>query len=179
MSALMARTQRVAHTLARRWGPGLLWLALAGDGLAALGQAPFVQTPGVAGVSGAALTPKPRLLAPSSVLKARYTVHEAQLETGTVVREYASASGQVFAVTWRGPVLPDLSQWLGGYFGAFQQETDQERLAGRRGAPVNLAQVGLVVRSNGRMRNFFGHAYVPALVPPTVNINEVLQDALQ
>ena len=111
--------------------------------------------------------------------QAAYTVHELQLETGTVVREFASASGQVFALAWRGPVLPDLNQWLGSYFGAFKQEADQQRLAGRRGAPINLAQAGLVVRSNGRMRNFFGHAYVPALVPPTVNINEVFQDAPQ
>jgi hypothetical protein len=29
------------------------------------------------------------------------------------------------------------------------------------------------------MRNFFGHAYVPALVPPAVKINEVLQDVPQ
>ena len=142
---------------------------VATDGLAALGQAPFSPAPAVASA------PKPRLLAPSSVLTSAYTVHEAQLETGTLVREYANASGQVFAVTWRGPVLPDLNQWLGDHFGAFKQGADQLRLAGRRGAPINLVQEGLVVQSNGRMRNFFGHAYVPALVPPSIEINDVLQ----
>ena len=147
----------------------LMSLMVATDGLAALGQAPFSSAPAVASA------PKPRLLAPNSAPAAAYSVHEAQLETGTVVREYASASGQVFAVTWRGPVLPDLNQWLGGYFSAFKQGADQLRLAGRRGAPINLVQEGLVVQSNGRMRNFFGHAYVPALVPPSLEINDVLQ----
>ncbi|MBC7620502.1 MAG: DUF2844 domain-containing protein [Candidatus Saccharibacteria bacterium] len=145
----------------------LMTLMVATDGLAALGQAPFS--------TAVASAPKPRLLAPNNTPVAAYTVHEAQLETGTVVREYASASGQVFAVTWRGPVLPDLNQWLGGYFGAFKQGADQLRLSGRRGAPINLVQEGLVVQSNGRMRNFFGHAYVPALVPPSLEINDVLQ----
>lgn len=149
----------------------LMSLMVATDGLAALGQAPFSPAPAPAVASA----PKPRLLAPSSGPVAAYTVYEAQLETGTVVREYATASGQVFAVTWSGPVLPDLNQWLGGYFGAFKQGADQLRLAGRRGAPINLVQEGLVVQSNGRMRNFFGHAYVPALVPPSLEINDVLQ----
>ena len=147
----------------------LMSCMIATDGLAALGQAPFSPAPTVVS------SPKPRLLAPNNAPMVAYTVHEAQLETGTVVREYASASGQVFAVTWRGPVLPDLNQWLGGYFGVFKQGTDQSRLAGRRGASVNLVQEGLVVQSNGRMRNFFGHAYVPALVPLSFEINDVLQ----
>jgi hypothetical protein len=163
-------------TLACLFGSALLALAMARDGLAALGQAPFAEAP----VVSASAAPKPRLLASGAALTpAAYKVHEVQLETGTVVREFAGASGQVFALTWRGPVLPDLSQWLGGYFGAFRRETDQQRVAGRRGAPINLVQSDLVVRSNGRMRNFFGHAYVPALVPPAVNINEVLQDVPQ
>jgi len=147
----------------------LMSLMVATDGLAALGQAPFSPAP------ASAAAPRPRLLAPNNAPAVAYTVHEAQLETGTVVREYAGASGQVFAVTWRGPVLPDLNQWLGGYFGAFKQGADQLRLAGRRGAPINLVQEGLVVQSNGRMRNFFGHAYVPALVPPSIEINDVLK----
>lgn len=169
--------------ISRCW-PGVLALTMAGDALAALGQAPFSGVPATATSTPATATggaaPKPRLLASGSVTpSAAYTVHEMQLETGTVVREFVGTSGQVFALTWRGPVLPDLSQWLGGYFGAFRLETDQQRLAGRRGAPINLVQSDLVVRSNGRMRNFFGHAYVPALVPSAVNINEVLQDVPQ
>ena len=38
-----------------------------------------------------------------------------------------------------------------------------------------LNRDGVVVRSNGRMRNFFGHAYLPSRVPNNVNIADVLQ----
>src|SRR5215475_9542856 len=37
-----------------------------------------------------------------------YDIHEIQTPSGTVIREYVSAQGKVFAVTWRGPGLPDL-----------------------------------------------------------------------
>jgi hypothetical protein len=104
-----------------------------------------------------------------------YTLHEVQLENGTSVREYATPAGLVFAVAWRGPVLPDLSVLLGNHFKTFKAATDQARLAGRRGAPVSIEGDGLVVRSNGRMRNFFGHAYAPDLIPAGVNIQDVLQ----
>ena len=42
-----------------------------------------------------------------------YTVHELRSATGVVVREYASASGKIFAVSWQGPTLPDLQQLSG------------------------------------------------------------------
>ena len=44
---------------------------------------------------------------------AGYSVQEIQLPSGTVVREYVSSGGKVFAVSWRGPVIPDLRQTLG------------------------------------------------------------------
>lgn len=104
-----------------------------------------------------------------------YVLHETVLENGTRVREYATPSGVVFAVAWRGPVLPDLSALLGDYFTTFKAETDSARLTGKRGSPVYLERADLVVRSNGRMRNFFGHAYAPALTPSGVNIKDVLE----
>jgi len=151
---------------------GLVLAASAGEATATLGQAPSTlpasstSTPAV-GARMLAATPTAR----SSL----YTLHEVQLENGTTVREYATPAGQVFAVAWRGPVLPDLSALLGGYFNTFKAETDQARMTGRRGSPVNIERNGLVVRSNGRMRNFFGHAYAPDLVPTGVNIKDVLQ----
>jgi hypothetical protein len=36
-------------------------------------------------------------------------------------------------------------------------------------------QAGLVVESSGRMRNFFGHAYAPDLIPAGVTVQDVLQ----
>ena len=136
---------------------------------AALGQIssrPVASSPS-AGSRMLALPPAARL--------GLYTVEETQLENGTNVREYATPTGLVFAVAWQGPVLPDLYVLLGNYFNTFKLQTDQARLLGRRGAPVDMSHDGLVVRSSGRMRNFFGHAYATDLVPAGVSIKDILQ----
>ncbi|MDO9198614.1 DUF2844 domain-containing protein [Rhodoferax sp.] len=151
---------------------GLVLAGSGGDGVAALGNAPSIFPAG----SSASPMPGPKALAARSAVQSNlYTLHEVQLEDGTTVREYATPAGLVFAISWRGPVLPDLRALLGDYFSTFKLETDQARMTGRRGSPVNMEGAGLVVRSNGRMRNFFGHAYAPALIPVGVNIKDVLQ----
>jgi len=134
---------------------GLLGLVCTGQAWAALGQSP---SPGSVG------TPL-----------GRYTRHEAALDTGTVVREYATPDGQVFALAWRGPVLPDLTVWMGRYFEPFKQETEQARSAGHRGGTVRVARDGLVVNSAGRMPHFSGYAYVTNLIPPGLQIKDVLE----
>lgn len=103
-----------------------------------------------------------------------YAVHETVADNGTRVQEFVSPAGLVFAVAWQGPVLPDLSLLLGRFHASYRLETEQKRLAGLRGGPVAMARDGLVLRSNGRMRQFFGHAYAPALVPAGLNIQDVL-----
>jgi hypothetical protein len=45
-----------------------------------------------------------------------YRVHEIQLPSGTVIREYSGLDGKVFALTWSGPFMPNLRQLFGGYF---------------------------------------------------------------
>ena len=142
-----------------------------GTANAALGQAPSA----------------PRLTAPSSLPVAKvlaatpktnselYTRHKLQLESGTVVEEFATIDGVVFAVSWRGPVLPDLSTLLGAHFDRFKQETDQARRLGKRGSPATLVSDKLIVSSAGRMRGFYGHAYVPTLIPAGLSIHDVLQ----
>jgi hypothetical protein len=155
----------------------VLWLGLvlassAGDVLATLGKAPSALAPS----SSASSAPGARILAATPTARpGLYAVHELQLDNGTIVREYATPAGLVFAVSWRGPVLPDLSALLGGYFNTFKLETEQSRLRGRRGSPLSIERDGLVVRSSGRMRDFVGHAYAPDLVPAGVDIKDVLQ----
>jgi hypothetical protein len=157
---------------------GILLGMSPGQAMAVLGKTPPASVVPFASPSSglpSAASGAKRLSATSASQSGLYTTHETQLESGTVVREYATATGPVFAVSWSGPVLPDLDALLGGYFSAFQLETDRARSQGRRGSPVNMMHDGLVVRSNGRMRNFFGHAYVPALIPAGVSINDVFQ----
>ncbi|MEI8029193.1 MAG: DUF2844 domain-containing protein [Comamonadaceae bacterium] len=141
------------------------------DSMATLGREPSMSR--AAETSTAPVARK--LAAASNTSSSLYTFHETQLESGTTVREFATPAGVVFAVTWRGPVLPDLGALLGDYFNTFKAETDQARAMGKRGSPVNIERSDLVVNSSGRMRNFFGYAYAPALIPTGVNVKDVLQ----
>ncbi len=50
---------------------------------------------------------------------AGYTVHEMRTPANTVVREFVSSAGRVFAVSWRGPILPDLVIESAGRMRAF------------------------------------------------------------
>ena len=156
----------------------LLCAVLAGSGapaMATLGQAP--STPLVsAAPSASSPAPGAKLLSATPAGRSGlYTIHKSELDSGTTVREYATPEGVVFAVSWRGPVLPDLNALLGEYFKAFREQSQQARAAGRRGSPVTMESDALVVRSNGRMRNFFGSAYAPGLIPVDVNIKDVLE----
>lgn len=140
--------------------------------MATLGQAPTVSMTG--GV--ASPVPSAKAAASGSVAgSSLYSSHVMQLENGTVVREFSNLQGVVFAVSWQGPVLPDLSELLGSYFKTFNTATEQARASGRRGGSMVLARDDLVVSSNGRMRDFFGYAYAPTLIPTGVSIKDVFQ----
>ena len=99
----------------------------------------------------------------------KYTVHEIQAPSGTVVREFASPAGTVFGVAWSGPTMPDLRQVLGPYFDQFVGAAAQRNWRG----PVLIERPGLVVQSGGHMRAFVGKAYVPQAVPQGVAIDEI------
>jgi Protein of unknown function (DUF2844) len=96
--------------------------------------------------------------------RAAYTLHEMRSQSGTLVREYASPTGTVFAVSWQGPFLPDLKQILGPYFDEYAQAAKARR---RRG-PLVVRAPGLVVETSGHARSFTGRAYVPDLLPAGV-----------
>ena len=102
-----------------------------------------------------------------------YTVQEIKAATGTVVREYVSTSGKVFAVAWQGPWPPDMRQILAGYFEQYQKAAQPQAnsRAGRR--PLLIEQPGFVVQSGGHMRSFAGRAYIPEMLPQGVSAEEI------
>jgi hypothetical protein len=97
-----------------------------------------------------------------------FTVHELHQTSGTVVKEFISPAGKVFAVSWSGSSMPDLRQLLGTYFDQFSQAA-QSRARRRGRTPLNIQQNGLVVQSGGHMRAFFGKAYLSDELPQTVS----------
>lgn len=104
-----------------------------------------------------------------------FTMTAMTTDSGVVIKEFIRSDGLVFAVSWRGPVLPDLSTLLGAYFPVFMQANEEARATGRRGSPVSVASDGLVVQASGRRPDFFGYAYVTHLTPSGINIKDVVQ----
>ena len=102
----------------------------------------------------------------SSQSLASYRIHEIQLPSGTVMREFVAANGNVFAVTWQGPTRPDLRQALGQYFDAYVS-APRSKMADRR--HVRIQQGDLVVQAGGHMRALSGRAYLQSAVPSGVN----------
>jgi len=100
----------------------------------------------------------------------KFKVHEYQLASGTLVREYLSPAGSVFAVAWSGPLMPNLEDLLGTYFGQYTRAVELER-AGP--GPVTVQRQGLVVHSAGHMRACSGKAYLPELLPINVTAQEI------
>ena len=106
----------------------------------------------------------------------KYSVHEITTPYGTVVREYVSPEGKVFGVAWRGPFLPNFQQLLGDYYATFAQAAQQARAAQARrsrNAPLTVEQPELVMHSAGHARAYAGHAYVPGMIPPGVDAQEI------
>lgn len=108
--------------------------------------------------------------------EAGYSVQEITAASGTVVREYVSPSGVVFAVSWYGPSMPNLQQTFGSYFTQFQAAVQTRRaqephLRGHNHLEIHTPS--LVVHALGHMRQYFGVAYVPSLMPPNLSVSDL------
>jgi hypothetical protein len=102
----------------------------------------------------------------------QYTRHDIALGPDGAIHEYLSRTGKIFAVTWKGPLPPDLSQLFGSYFDSYRETLiAQSHPGGHR--QVYVVQPDLVVQSVGRLRAFVGKAYVPSLVPAGVDVTEL------
>jgi Protein of unknown function (DUF2844) len=102
-----------------------------------------------------------------------YAVHEMKSDLGTVVREYVTSDGRVFAVSWHGTSMPNMKQILGSYFQQYTAGAEAARAArpGRR--PLNIQQPGLVVQNSGHIHAYTGRAYDPGLLPTGVTANAI------
>ncbi|MGO9513603.1 MAG: DUF2844 domain-containing protein [Steroidobacteraceae bacterium] len=99
-----------------------------------------------------------------------YRVHEIELPSGTLVREYSGLDGVVFAVTWRGPFVPNLRQTLGRYFEAYVTAANAKHADHHH---LQIQQSDLVVQASGHMRAFTGRAYLPPAIPAGVSLGDL------
>ena len=100
-----------------------------------------------------------------------YTVEEITMPSGTLVKEFVSPSGIIFAVSWRGPTMPNLAQALGSQY--FSQLTAAEKSQRFGRNHVEVRNTDFVVHAGGHMRSFYGMAYVPSLLPPNVSLSNL------
>ena len=131
--------------------------------------------PALAALGGDATSVQSDLVRMKGALRIRssagFTVHEITTSYGTVVREYLTPADKVFAISWRGPVIPDLRQMLSSYYGQYEQAASAPHLGGHR--HLAIERPGLVVQSGGRMRAFYGRAWAPDLLPQNFSVSAI------
>ena len=99
-----------------------------------------------------------------------YTVHEMQTARGTLIRQFVSSGGTVFAVSWQGSA-PDLEQLLGAYFDQYVEAAQAQ--AGRRARGVHIDTGDFVFESGGHMRFVSGRAFLHSKLPSGVTSDQV------
>lgn len=137
-------------------------------------------TPAAAGLGDTVASVQSDRLSMKGQLRSRsepgYSVEEITAAAGTLVREYVSPAGVVFAVSWNGPALPNLQQTLGSYFTQYQTAEKMQRAQAGHGHGHNHMEIRtptLIVHAGGHMRQYFGMAYVPTLMPPNISISDL------
>nr|WKF58574.1 hypothetical protein HUO10_003074 [Paraburkholderia busanensis] len=101
---------------------------------------------------------------------ASYTLRETSGADGVTIHEYVLPGNVVFAVTWQGPVRPDMSALLGSYFPNFV-DAGAKRAHGI--GPMVEHNGDFHIESAGRNGHFFGKAYLPRLVPADVRMDRL------
>lgn len=152
---------------------GLALLLLgAAPARAALGQGADSVAADAAALDAGAVshTTRPALNAPA--LKA-YGVEQMTTACGIAVNEFVDREGRVFAVTWRGRRPPDLSVLLGSYFAQYQDAANAGGLTAHGLHHASVRGSDVVVETAGHMRDMWGRAFVPAMVPPGVEPSEI------
>ncbi len=135
---------------------------------------PLASYAALGGAPGAGSAPKSLLqsAAPNSpsASTTAYTVRESHDTDGVRIREYALPTNVVFAVTWQGPIRPDMVALLGSYFpNAVSAGAGRARGTG----PLIERNSDFQIESAGRAGNFFGKAVLPRLVPTNVRAEDL------
>jgi hypothetical protein len=142
---------------------GALLIAAAGPGIAraALGEPEASVPTDVAQLQGSIK---------ASTDRGTFRIHEIQMPSGTVLREFVSLDGIVFAVAWNGPYMPNLRQALGRYFDSYVAAAKLNHMDRKH---LQINQPDLVVQAAGHMRAFSGRAYLPAALPSGFNLGDL------
>jgi hypothetical protein len=170
------RRHSSAPPLAR---PFVRWLTLGVAAALLLGFSPPASA-SLGGSSNSVETDRARMNASGQIMQHdSYVVHEIKAPQGTVINEYVSTDGRVFAVSWHGQFPPSMQQILGThfdqYFAALKEQAQvsqtQPRVYGHR--PLNLQLPNLVVQTSGRTGAYSGRAYIPDMLPTAAIVDQI------
>ncbi|MEZ0602611.1 DUF2844 domain-containing protein [Paraburkholderia sp. IW21] len=139
--------------------------------LAAAALLPIASYAALGGAPNAGSAPRSLLQsATPASSSAAYTVRESHDADGVRIREYVLPTNVVFAVTWQGPIRPDMVALLGNYFpNAVSAGAGRARGTG----PLIERSGDFQIESAGRPGNFFGKAVLPRLVPANVRADDL------
>ena len=108
----------------------------------------------------------------ATVTRGPYTLTERVTDSAVMVREYADASGVVFAVAWEGPARPDLQTLLGRYFEAFAAAV-ANRAGGTGRRDLNVSTDEMLVQMGAHLRSHRGRVVLRTRVPEGASIAEI------
>lgn len=101
-----------------------------------------------------------------------FTVYEMD-SAGTLIREYVSSNGVVFAICWNGITHPDLNKLLGSYYSEYKNKVKQSSKRNGKKHRAVVKTANIVLETWGHMRNLSGRSYVPSLLPIGVNVDDI------
>ncbi|MDR5854294.1 DUF2844 domain-containing protein [Caballeronia sp. LZ062] len=91
---------------------------------------------------------------------------------GIVVREYVDSAGTVYAVSWRGPAMPNVEALLGAYFSRFRDGASAT--AGDAGLhAARVSNGNLMVENRTQLREFSGRAWLASALPAGVSAADI------
>ena len=111
--------------------------------------------------------------APNAPAIDSYTVARMTTACGIAVNEFVGPDGKVFAVTWRGRRPPDLSVLLGSYFAQYWDAASAGVLAAHGLHHAFVRGTDVAVETAGHMRDMWGRAWLPAMLPPGADESEI------
>ncbi|MBO9666341.1 MAG: DUF2844 domain-containing protein [Bdellovibrio sp.] len=101
-----------------------------------------------------------------------YTVSETTDAAGIKIRQYSDASGLIFAISWKGPVVPDLQLLFGNYTTEYRATLEKRpKMRGSRYLKVDTGKI--VVEGGGRQWDQKGRAYITKSLPSGFNLEDI------
>lgn len=100
-------------------------------------------------------------------------VYEITDRNGTIIREYASPTGRIFAISWEGHFLPEMEHFLGNLFEqyAIAMRSGQKTRNWRQ--PIFLQTPDLTFENSGHTGWYQGRAYLESGVPNGFLISDI------